>query len=86
MGVGVYYPDTILLNAPDMFSMENAKHEADHVSVVYYYNDARIYKENGVRYMTNNFFGNQSDPFEMQVSKSKFILIDSKGCKATYTK
>lgn len=86
IGSGVYYPDTLLFNAPDMFSMENAKIESGSVSIVYYYNEINVYNQSGLTYLSNKYFGNPKEEFLMEIRSNEFLLINSKGDTSTYKK
>lgn len=85
LGGGEYIPDTLLLLAPDKFSLDNAQQNDGFVHAPYFYNDVKIYQQGGLR-MSCKVLNNVTMEFDMIILDGAFQLVDDSGNIALYEK
>lgn len=86
LGTDVYFPDTILLGAPDSISFRHAVVIDDKIEAQFWYNKVTIYYLESGLYFENSILSGPAFGFTMKLESNGFRILDSKGVESIYKK
>lgn len=86
LGQEVYYPDLVLIGAPDSMSFRHASIIDNQLKAPFWYNLVIVNYVSGKYSLSNSILGGPEFYFQMYLTGNGFELVDRHGAKTVYRK